>query len=1010
ALRAAGRAQDAREMLDALPPAPAAATPVRLLAAALALEANDPDTAEAGYAAVLAERPDHAEALLGRIDCALARDDLAASATRAGQAAALRPDDERITRRHAAVLRRQGRARAAALLLVRALRRAPANLQLRTLLAECHAELGRDACARRHFRRVAARRPAHLAARLGLAELALRRDDRESFRRHLEAAEAAHPDSRQLGQRKAQLLVRAGQSVEALTVVRALLDQAPDDPGPLMLCARLCRELGDTRAARDCTARAAALPGLVAFNHLSMVETALRDGDTPEALQCLARGMRAFPDSLKLRLAGVRVMRRAGRPGEAARALRTLVSRHAEVPEVQAELGGFWIEQGRPDRALRGLGRALALRPDDPGLRARRLRAALRCDGEGPEGPIVSAEIAALLGRAVPVAAEVPALRCLVTEGALLLPPAVLGRLRARLAGLAPLLPEEGANELLRAADAAADAGAARAALARLFDCGPVSLASCRHLLTRFRGLASDAEFRRLGAHLMCTAPPGLRAELEAEIARLDTGPAEALRRCRAHRRPQRSLRQAILLLRLLNTAGARALARRYGRACLRRWPGELPLLEAQFEVLNLQGREAEMAELLAAARPSGRRARTVHLRLRARLLGEMFRPGEALELLARADRLDPEGPRNALGLDLMLAAGRLEDARARTAQMQLSADAPGLNIRHLGTTLSGTLLNDLTLCTLEEAEPDPPSRAELAGRYVAAAKQELGRWLAGTPAGGACSGTDAPRGDGARAGAGGGEARDTARAERGRCGGPSLVPRRVLQYWNSPEVPGPVAGVMASWQEARAAGHALWDRAAALSWLAARFGPDHVLAFRRAHHVAEEADFLRLCLLFSEGGLYADADDRLACPGIFDLLPRGAGLVCFREHRGALSNNVIVARPGHPVIGRAAEMAREALLARDNDCAWTKTGPGVLTRAAAECLLTLGEAAMHDVVILPVGRLREMVQIHVPLPYKKTERYWDARSRNTSRALRRLLLDTLRRADAPAEEAAAPG
>ncbi|EEX15691.1 conserved hypothetical protein [Citreicella sp. SE45] len=87
----------------------------------------------------------------------------------------------------------------------------------------------------------------------------------------------------------------------------------------------------------------------------------------------------------------------------------------------------------------------------------------------------------------------------------------------------------------------------------------------------------------------------------------------------------------------------------------------------------------------------------------------------------------------------------------------------------------------------------------------------------------------------------------------------------------------------------------------------------EHVRPFKFASHVAEESDFLRLCLLLADGGIYADADDLL--PGNPEaLLQHGAGLVVFPEPTlGSIENNLLCAPRGHPVIARAVDLSLRA-------------------------------------------------------------------------------------------------
>lgn len=215
---------------------------------------------------------------------------------------------------------------------------------------------------------------------------------------------------------------------------------------------------------------------------------------------------------------------------------------------------------------------------------------------------------------------------------------------------------------------------------------------------------------------------------------------------------------------------------------------------------------------------------------------------------------------------------------------------------------------------------------------------------------------------------------------ERGATSG-ALVPPRVHQYWNDDPAPGPVRALVASWAGVPGVSHELLSRRAALEWLR-EVGPDWARAFRLANNPAEEADFLRLCVLWRRGGIWADADDALL--GSIDPLLSGRGLVVFQEPMGnAIANNVIAAAARHPVIAFAAAVARHDLLARSNESTWQKTGPGLLTRAvaqyAARCIVTRGTVP-PDLHILPQPLLRREVGIHTRLPHKASETYWNSR------------------------------
>ena len=140
----------------------------------------------------------------------------------------------------------------------------------------------------------------------------------------------------------------------------------------------------------------------------------------------------------------------------------------------------------------------------------------------------------------------------------------------------------------------------------------------------------------------------------------------------------------------------------------------------------------------------------------------------------------------------------------------------------------------------------------------------------------------------------------------------------------------------------------------------------------------AEEADFLRLCLLARHGGVWADADDRLY--GRLDRLVGGQeGLVLFCEPvAGAIANNFIAAAPGHPAIRLAAGWVCQALLQRSNETVWLKSGPGLLTRAVGRFLAEGDPGRRGGITILGQEVLRREVAIHNRLPHKSASGHWN--------------------------------
>lgn len=209
--------------------------------------------------------------------------------------------------------------------------------------------------------------------------------------------------------------------------------------------------------------------------------------------------------------------------------------------------------------------------------------------------------------------------------------------------------------------------------------------------------------------------------------------------------------------------------------------------------------------------------------------------------------------------------------------------------------------------------------------------------------------------------------------------GGPEAIPRIIHQFWDESPPPEDIAALMASWDGHGAYAHQVLSRRDAVQFLRAEYGEEWVMAFRLASNPAESADFLRLCLLARQGGVWIDADDEAA--GDLDRLIGPADkLVAFREPiGGAVANNFVAACPAHPVLVSAATLAKRTLLARSSESTWAKTGPGLLTRILAQYLAQTGRTG--DITLHEQSVLRREVAIHTPLAHKRGAKYWNASS-----------------------------
>ncbi|WP_299615930.1 glycosyltransferase [uncultured Tateyamaria sp.] len=454
----------------------------------------------------------------------------------------------------------------------------------------------------------------------------------------------------------------------------------------------------------------------------------------------------------------------------------------------------------------------------------------------------------------------------------------------------------------------------------------------------------NEALAERTEDALCARMAPALQPPFRIMAARMRKGPQAALERTLEIRTGQRSPRAAADLAQLLIDNGRKQLAIRYLRLSARRWPNALPVLTT----LTQSFIQAGLPDAGLAWLDSHRGAKNVQALedLRMKLLLALGRPEEVVALIEAGIAAGQRPPDDTTLLQLFCVLNRLEDAERTATAIQTNPRHASRKRAHFGTTLFGARLNELRLYRISlqhQAEPHPGP--DLAASNFQAANDVLNMW-------------------------------DTQKAGSGEHTAPHVTPRHIFQYWNTAKVPDAIHGVMQTWADAPGWRYERFDRARAIAWLTEAYDAAHARAFEVARHVAEESDFLRLCVLYRQGGIYADADDMLTGHPD-DIVAKGPGLIVFREPFGALANNLICAPPGHPAIGQAITMAKAALIGRDNDSTWSKTGPGLLTRAVAWHMLAHPQDARRDTTMLPQSHMFLHTLPHVKLPYKTTASYW---------------------------------
>ncbi len=889
----------------------------------------------------------------------------------------------------------------------------PAHQGLRAEAAADLTALGRPEEAEAEYQAVLELNPAHAGAHAGLGQAARRRGDRAAALGHFQAAWDADTTQIWAGMEAAAELCHLGRLDQADALCGAVLAQAPGQPVALLGLANCARKRGDLLASLDLHrrvlaadpahtwARLQAAADLSRLDRLDSAEAeyhlilsaapdnaaallglgqcARRRGDRPAALSWHRRAAEADPANTWYRLECAVDLRELGQFGAARDALASVL---AEEPDcAPALLGLAQLDRAAGQRAAARdvLRRLLAAAPghitalldlaaDERELgnteEARRLAQAALAADRGQDAAWLS------LGhteRADGHHAEALA---------------AYAQAQALQPGRAEPLLQMAQEERTLGRQAAADALLARALAAEPDDPATVVQQAEQARLAldvpRMHALYAAAVARtpfHLGLHLGLAEALALLGRTGEALARLEA--AEAVSGQTALVR----IRRIGLLRRCGHWHEALALARQATADA----PHDVGCWMERLSCEVCLGTPADIDNCLAQAPAATGRDRARLARMRASVMEDRGDWAQAEAGYREAATLDPHAAEtHFMHARFCLSALDLPGARAALrAYMHLSAATLRLRGQsrhasqtHFGQVLDEYALDHADLPALREAarhgQVEPILRVVAAHPHSTAAAVALlhalrARGLAGPvclQSRGAAPGAATSAAPGAALGA--------------RPGTP--IPRRIVQFWDTPDVPADVRAILQSWRDHHPDHQVeLFDDAAARAFIAARLGAVAANIYGRIAGAAQKADVFRLAYLAVHGGIYADSDDRCHAP-LQAVLPGQAELVVYQEDFGSVGNNFIACVPGHPVVLLALRQAMAAIARGDAETVWLSTGPALLTRALAQYLAASGalwRGRLDRVAILGRRELFDAVAIHCLTGYKATERHW---------------------------------
>jgi hypothetical protein len=228
-------------------------------------------------------------------------------------------------------------------------------------------------------------------------------------------------------------------------------------------------------------------------------------------------------------------------------------------------------------------------------------------------------------------------------------------------------------------------------------------------------------------------------------------------------------------------------------------------------------------------------------------------------------------------------------------------------------------------------------------------------------------------------------------------------IPRQLIRYWHDPEnLPSDVRTCLESWDCLTDFGFQLhlFDDESAAAYIREHYGDRESAAFARCGHPAMRCDYLRMCFILAEGGLYVDADDVLLGDAWTEIFRDGRlklQPLCYDISAGSMApaediwrqdittedrvfyvnNDPIASPPDHPVLQRALGTATAKLLDTGHDLEiQSTTGPGNLTTALAIHAQQLSLAGLPFDFEL-IRNWDQIAEMRWDLSYRGDERNW---------------------------------
>ena len=202
-------------------------------------------------------------------------------------------------------------------------------------------------------------------------------------------------------------------------------------------------------------------------------------------------------------------------------------------------------------------------------------------------------------------------------------------------------------------------------------------------------------------------------------------------------------------------------------------------------------------------------------------------------------------------------------------------------------------------------------------------------------------------------------------------------IPKKLFQFWDTANRPPQVDELMRLNRQLNPDfAYFAFDERSAISYLTSKKERMAIRAIQFAPNPAGKADILRLAVLWHEGGIYMDADDRCLSP-LSDFVDFRLRFLAPLEYWMTIANNFLAVRPKDPMIRATLDSACEAFLGTRGESVWLSSGPGAVTRSFVNHMVGNDGRPNRDIRILPMYKIRKHLAVHSMLDYKSTAAHW---------------------------------